>query len=365
MAKSSKSQKDEMDGVFFGNTQEDNLPERKRAGRKVPPAARAVSGEGRGPSGITAKLQERVSVQEQELTRLAQENDELKNTPPKFSQVMPVSGATVEFVYDEIDPDLIDVSEENERQQQFLDELSLGDVLPSIQEHQQQEPGKVRPKADGRFELILGSRRLACARLLGRPYKAMVGDVPDEDVRELALIENAQLDVSPFEKALAFKRMLENGEYKHWTELGERKGISSSHISRYRACAEMDPIFVQILNSPSDMHLAYGEKIAKLAKANPKALMACAKEILKEREIALEAKETYLSIKEILARLEKSVKDADTTAKPTVESHKMANGGRLKVSRGNNSAKLELAGLDKAAVEEVLAMVKAKLGIDC
>ncbi len=109
---------------------------------------------------------------------------------------MPVTQQEVVFELQRIDPSKIDVSPENERIQEFLDEISLRDILPSIRKQGQQFPGTVRPKKDGRFELIEGSRRLKAAVLAKKPYLALVGDVPDADVRELSVIENKHQDVS-------------------------------------------------------------------------------------------------------------------------------------------------------------------------
>src|SRR5690606_35964064 len=84
-----------------------------------------------------------------------------------------------------------------------------------------------------------------------------------------------------------FQRQISNGEFDSWNQLGAAKGISSSHIARYRACVELDEIFVRILPSPSDMPLSYGETIGQLLKKGEGAVRGKAEELLELRKSAL------------------------------------------------------------------------------
>jgi len=191
----------------------------------------------------------------------------------------------------------------------------------SLDNLKQQKPGTLRPKKDGRFELIEGSRRLAAVKLANQEYLALVGDVPDADVRELGIIENKHKDVSPYEKAKAYQHQIECGEYKNWTQLGAAKGISSSQVLRYRACVELDEVFIRILPSPSDMPLYYGETIDRLKKKGERTLLGKAQELLDMRKVAISDKTELPDVEEVIKLLKSAVRikmEEPKTWKPVV-----------------------------------------------
>jgi len=64
----------------------------------------------------------------------------------------------------------------------------------------------------GMFELVAGERRWRAAQMAGlRHVPAIVRDIPDDKLLELALIENIQrADLNPVEEANAYKRLIES-----------------------------------------------------------------------------------------------------------------------------------------------------------
>jgi ParB family chromosome partitioning protein len=228
---------------------------------------------------------------------------------------MPTTKTVVHFELKSIDPDLIDISDENERIQTFLDEISLADILPSIKKHRQQKPGMLRKKADGRYELIEGSRRLAAVKIAGFQYLSLVGDVPDADVRELSLLENRHKDVSIYEKAKAYSRRIADSEYTSWQALSAAYHISETHMRRYQKAATIDDLFVSILPSPSDMTLTYPEEISKLLNSSPdnkKKLEKEAKRLLSLRDESLANGVAPLDYDNVFKSLKSAVRKKST-----------------------------------------------------
>lgn len=212
--------------------------------RRPSPALGVMTGDNRPTSitdGLKAEKQKAEKALEEaqlnfekEKADLLQALEEVKNSDSEGAPIvltMPVTKQEITFELRRIDPSLIDVSPENERIQEFLDEISLQDILPSIKKHSQQKPGTVRPKKDGRFELIEGSRRLASVKLAKQEYLALVGDVPDADVRELSIIENKHQDVSPYEKAKTYQKQIERGSLRIGPSWGQPKELAL-HIYR-------------------------------------------------------------------------------------------------------------------------------------
>lgn len=348
------------------------------ARRKRPSPALAVMTDDKRPTSVTDSLKadktaaeealkDATSKFEKEKEKLLAEVEKAKGMEKGGAPIvltMPVTKQEVTFELRTIDPGLIDVSPENERIQEFLDEISLQDILPSIKKHGQQKAGTLRPSKGGRFELIEGSRRLASVKLAEKPYLALVGDVPDADVRELGVIENKHQDVSPYEKAKAYLKQIDSNEFENWTQLGASKGISSSHISRYRSLVELDELFVRILPAPSDMPLSYGETISALLKKGRKELESKASELLEQRKLALseciELPDAEGVIK-ILKSAVRTKKEAPKTWKPVV--YKSENGEvELKHSVTNKGAtKFEITGITDGQLEKILSLVAGTL----
>jgi len=339
-------------------TREDKPPVRQK---RPSPALGAATGVTKKPTRSIDAVKEKAEKELQEVTERfeAEKKDLLTQLEQAQSRAaegdtapiiltMPVTKQEVTFELKTIDPSLIDVSPENERIQELLDEISLQDILPSIRKHGQQKPGTVRPKGDGRYELIEGSRRKAAVSLAGKQYLALVGDVPDADVRELSVIENKHKDVSPYEKAMAYQKQIENEEYENWTQLGAAKGISSSHISRYRACVQLDEKYVRILPSPSDMPLSYGETISGLLKKGKAFLDEKVDDLLELRSKSLTDDVELLDMEQIIKELKSSVRtksDTPTTKKPVAYKSK---DGKLNMKHSisnSGSTKFELQGV--------------------
>lgn len=94
----------------------------------------------------------------------------------------------------------------------FSDE-SLRELSQSIERHGLIQPIIVIKKGDN-FTLIAGERRLRATKLLGEDkIKAIVANIGDKNLRELALIENIQREnLSPIELANAYQELI--NEYK-------------------------------------------------------------------------------------------------------------------------------------------------------
>src|SRR5262245_43931138 len=109
----------------------------------------------------------------------------------------------------EIDIDRITLNPDQPRFK--LDEKSLEELAESVRKVGVLQPVLVRPVGDG-YQLIAGERRLTAAQRAGLlKIPAVVREVPDDRLLELALIENIQREqLNPIEEAQAFQNLLEN-----------------------------------------------------------------------------------------------------------------------------------------------------------
>jgi ParB family chromosome partitioning protein len=108
----------------------------------------------------------------------------------------------------EIDIDLIDPNPEQPRTR-FADE-NLEELAASIRSSGVIQPIVLRPNGD-RYEIVAGERRWRASQKAElRRIPAVVREVSDEKMLELALVENIQRqELNPIEEARAYKRLIE------------------------------------------------------------------------------------------------------------------------------------------------------------
>ena len=115
----------------------------------------------------------------------------------------------------------------------------LSELIASITEKGILEPLLVRPRGE-RFQIVAGERRYQAAVQVGmRELTAVIRDVDDTEVVELALIENLQRkDLTPFEEAEALHGLADRCGYTH-EDLARRVGKSRSSITESLALMGM------------------------------------------------------------------------------------------------------------------------------
>jgi ParB family chromosome partitioning protein len=114
-----------------------------------------------------------------------------------------------------------------------FDEASLASLAESIRSHGIVQPLLVRRRDNG-YELIAGERRWRAARLAGLTrVPVVVKEVPDENLLEIALIENIQREnLNPIEEAQAYKKLIETVGLTQ-ESLATRVGRDRSYITNY------------------------------------------------------------------------------------------------------------------------------------
>ena len=92
-----------------------------------------------------------------------------------------------------------------------FDETELKKLAVSILQNGLLQPVSVRPKEDGRYELIAGERRLRACKLAGlAQIPALIYYFEDEKTAALTLLENLQREqLNPFEQARALRELLD------------------------------------------------------------------------------------------------------------------------------------------------------------
>jgi len=131
----------------------------------------------------------------------------------------------------EVPIDLIDPSSLQPRT--VFDDAKLEELAKSIRANGVVQPLLLRRKGP-RFELIAGERRWRAAQRAGlTKVPAVLRDVSDEKVLEIAIIENIQReDLNPIEEAGAYKKLIDTLGLTQ-EMVAERVGRDRSYITNY------------------------------------------------------------------------------------------------------------------------------------
>lgn len=113
-----------------------------------------------------------------------------------------------------------------------FEEAALDELAQSLQQVGMLQPILVRPRPDGRYEIVAGERRFRAARLAGFDrVPAVVRHTADEHLLTEALVENIhRTDLSPLEEAAAYDQLLSDFGMTH-EALAARLGRSRSAIT--------------------------------------------------------------------------------------------------------------------------------------
>jgi ParB family chromosome partitioning protein len=122
-----------------------------------------------------------------------------------------------------------------------FDQEALAELSESIRQHGVLQPIVVRRKGEG-WELIAGERRWRGARLAGLTHiPAVVRDVPDAQMLELALVENVQReDLDPLERAEGYKQLMSQLGLTQ-DDVARRVGLKRSTIANHLRLLELPP----------------------------------------------------------------------------------------------------------------------------
>ena len=138
----------------------------------------------------------------------------------------------------------------NQPRREFNDE-ALQDLANSIKEIGIVQPITLRQIAENRFQIIAGERRWRASQIIGlKSIPAYIRTIKDENVMELALVENIQReDLNAIEIALAYEQLL-SGEGMTQEKVSERVGKSRTAITNY----------LRLLKLPAQVQMALQKK---------------------------------------------------------------------------------------------------------
>ncbi|MEI6714419.1 MAG: ParB/RepB/Spo0J family partition protein [Verrucomicrobiota bacterium] len=172
-----------------------------------------------------------------------------------------------------------------------FNETHLQELVESIREHGIVQPLICRPNRD-QFELIAGERRWRASQIVGlKEVPILVREASDQDVLELALIENIQRsDLNPIEEAKAFLRLAQEFSMKQ-EDIAKRVGMSRASIANTLRLLDLDP---QLQTWISQERLTVGHAKVLLSFTTHEEQLAAGEEVLR-KGLTVRATETLVA----------------------------------------------------------------------
>ena len=160
-----------------------------------------------------------------------------------------------------------------------FDQEALDELATSIHELGIIQPITLRQVADDRYQIIAGERRWRASQLAGlETIPAYIRTVNDENVMELALVENLQRqDLNAIEIALAYEHLLA-GSGMTQERISERVGKSRTAITNYLRLLKLP---AQVQMSLQKKELDMGHARALLSLESPTQQIKLFKDIIK------------------------------------------------------------------------------------
>lgn len=253
--------------------------------------------------------------------------------------------------------DLIDPSDLQPRS--LFDEAKLNELARSITANGVVQPLLLRRKG-ARFELIAGERRWRAAQQAGlTTVPAVLRNVTDEKVLELALIENIQReDLNPIEEARAYKKLIDTVGLTQET-VAERVGRDRSYVTNY----------LRLLRLPEDLQELL--QSGRLTTGHARALLG-AEEVDVQRRIArkiidqdLSVRATEQLVRQLIeprpSRSDASTKRQESDANVRAAENKLRRqfGTRVRIvqNRGTDAGKIELEFYTRPDLDRLYALL--------
>lgn len=174
----------------------------------------------------------------------------------------------------------VDRVRENPKQpRRHFEPEALASLAESLKARGVLQPVIVRPATEG-YELVAGERRLRAARLAGlTELPAIVRQVPDNELLELALIENVQrADLNPVERARGYQSLHRELGLSH-AQIAERMAEDRATVANY---IRLLGLCEEVLEMVAQSKLSMGHARAILGITDPNIQYSIARSILQQ-----------------------------------------------------------------------------------
>lgn len=235
-------------------------------------------------------------------------------------------------------------------QKEAIEELKL-----SILEHGILQPIIVRKTIKG-YEIVVGERRFRAAKEAKlEKVPAVVRDLNEQQMMELAVLENLQReDLNPIEEGTAYQILMEKLQLTQ-EELAKRLGKSRPHLANHIRLLSLPPK-IQELISEGKISMGHGRALLGLRKKDKLQLLV--DKTIKEGLNVRQLEQLIQQLNEIVPRetiKEKPKKDVFIRERETSLRERF--GTPVTIKQAKNKGKIEIEFFSKDDLERILQLL--------
>ncbi|XKH49949.1 ParB/RepB/Spo0J family partition protein [Chryseomicrobium palamuruense] len=239
----------------------------------------------------------------------------------------------------------------------IFDQQALQELSASIKEHGVLQPIMLRKKGS-KFEIVVGERRFRASQLAGlAEIPAVVRNLDDREMMELAILENLQReDLTAIEEAEAYQKLMDTLDLTQ-EQLAFRLGKSRPHIANHLRLLVL-PDEAKKAISAGEITMGHGKALLGLKKKKniPLILEKTKKEQLNVRQ--LEALVQRLNENVPRETIEKDKKDIFTVEKESELRERFGTAVKINRSKDQEKGKIEIDFYSKDDLERILELLE-------
>jgi ParB family chromosome partitioning protein len=256
----------------------------------------------------------------------------------------------------EVDIDLIEANPDQPRLN--FDEAKLEELAQSIRSNGLVQPILLRRAPNGRYQIVAGERRWRAAQRAGLgKVNAVVREIPDSKLLELALIENIQRqELNPIEEAHAYQRLIRDFKMTQ-DEVAQRVGKDRSSIANYLRLLKLPAHIQKMLEDGS---LTMGHARALLGLESEQLQMDLANDIINRK---LSVRDTEQAVKSASSKPNKEgstlIKN-DANIRAAEAKLMRFLGTKVRILLGQNGGKIEVKFSSTSELDRIYSIIMRK-----
>src|SRR5215831_2514444 len=257
----------------------------------------------------------------------------------------------------EVDIDLIDPNPDQPRLR--FNEDKLNELAQSIKANGLVQPLLLWRGANGRYQIVAGERRWRAAERAGlRTLHAVVRNIPDSKLLELALIENIQREeLNPIEEASAYQRLIHNLGLTQ-DEVAQQVGKDRSSIANY----------LRLLKLPEDVQRMLEDELISMGHARALLGLETKDQI---KKLAAEVVEKKFSVRQTEQAVKRATSPHSSKEGSTASSNdaniraaelkiKRFLGSQVRIHLGQNGGRIEIDFGSASELDRIYSIIMRK-----
>ncbi|EGA91219.1 stage 0 sporulation protein J [Planococcus donghaensis MPA1U2] len=235
----------------------------------------------------------------------------------------------------------------------IFDQVALDELAESIKEHGILQPIVVR-KAGEKYEIVVGERRFRAAKSVKlKKVPAIIKDLSDQQMMELAILENLQReDLTPIEEAEAYQKLMEALSLTQ-EQLAFRLGKSRPHIANHIRLLSL-PENVRKLISDKELSMGHGRTLLGLR--SKKLIPETAEKVVKENLNVRQLENLVQRLNENVPR-ETIEKKKDIFIEEKQSELRDRFGTKVQIKKNKNKGKIEIEFFSEDDLERILELL--------